>query len=476
MLKVQLHIDGAWKDGAAGEAQDFRNPATGEAIGTVAMAQTADLDEALAAARRGFAAWRAVSAFDRSIVLRQAAANLRARVETIAPKLTREQGKPLAEARGEVLAGADIIEWFAEEGRRTYGRIIPSRSQYVHQSVIREPVGPVAAFSPWNFPVNQAVRKISAALACGCSVILKGPEETPSSCADLVACFTDTDLPRGAIALVFGVPADISSYLIPHPTIRKVSFTGSTAVGKLLAGLAGSHMKRVTMELGGHAPAVVFDDADLDKASQRLAAFKYRNAGQVCGAPTRFLVQDAVYDEFVERFAALAGAIKVGEGIQEGVQMGALANPRRVEALTRYVDDAVQRGARLVTGGQRIGNVGNFFQPTVLADVPLDAAAMNEEPFGPIALIRRFSDTDEMIAEANRLEYGLGSYVYTESASRVAAASAGIEAGMVSINHSGLGLIETPFGGVKDSGYGSEGGLEAMEPYLVSKFVTQAFA
>lgn len=476
MLRIRLHIDGAWKDGAAGAALDFRNPATGETIGSVARAEVADLEQAIEATRRGFAAWRAVSAFDRGKVLRQAAANLRARVDAIAPMLTREQGKPLPEARGEVLAGADIIEWFAEEGRRTYGRIIPSRAQTVQQMVAKEPVGPVAAFSPWNFPVNQAVRKISAALACGCSIILKGPEETPSSCAELVRCFTDTDVPPGTIALVFGVPADISGYLVPHPAIRKISFTGSTAVGKQLAALAGAHMKRVTMELGGHAPAIVFDDADLDKASQRLAAFKYRNGGQVCGAPTRFLVQDRVYDEFVERFAAIARAIRVGDGMEDGVQMGALANPRRVEALTRYVEDATARGARLVTGGRRIGNAGNFFEPTVLADVPLDAAAMNEEPFGPIALIRRFSGTGDMIAEANRLEYGLASYVYTESASRASEAASRIEAGMVSINHSGLGLPETPFGGVKDSGYGSEGGLEAMEPYLVSKFVTHAFA
>lgn len=475
MNKVQLHINGTWRDAADGSSLDFRNPATGEVVGSVARVGKADLEAAIEATQRGFSKWRMISPFDRSRILRQAADNLRARADDIAPLLTREQGKPIAEARGEVMAGADIIEWFAEEGRRTYGRVIPGRSAAVQQLVIKEPVGPVAAFSPWNFPVNQAVRKISAALAAGCSIILKGPEETPASCAQLVRCFTDAGLPDGVIALVYGIPADISDFLIPHPVIRKISFTGSTAIGKRLASLAGLHMKRVTMELGGHAPAVVFDDADLDKASERLAAFKYRNAGQVCGSPTRFLVQDRAYDEFVERLVSRVKSIKVGNGMDPEVQMGALANTRRVDAMTGFIEDAVRRGATVATGGSRIGNAGNFFEPTVLADVPTDAAAMNDEPFGPVALVRRFTDMEELIAETNRLEYGLASYVYTRSSARANEAAARIEAGMVSINHCGLGLPETPFGGVKDSGYGSEGGSEAMEPYLVGKFVTHSF-
>lgn len=476
MKSVQLHIDGNWRDSESGDTLDFWNPASGAVIGTVAKASKADLEAAIAATERGFLEWRRVSAFDRSKVLRQAADILRSRVDLIAPLLTSEQGKPLAEARGEVISGADIIDWFAEEGRRTYGRIIPSRSETVRQQVVKEPIGPVAAFSPWNFPVNQAIRKIAAALASGCSIILKGPEETPASCAEMVRCFTDVGLPPGAIGLVYGVPSEVSNFLVAHPVIRKVSFTGSTAVGKTIASLAGTHMKRVTMELGGHAPALVFDDADLGKASERLAGFKFRNGGQVCGSPSRFLVQDGVYDEFVERFVGLAKAIKVGDGMQDGVQVGALANVRRVNAMASYVKDAVQKGARLAAGGNRIGNLGNFFEATVLVDVPLDAAIMNEEPFGPVAMIRRFTEMDEAIEEANRLDYGLASYVFTGSSARANIASARIEAGMVSINHCGLGLPETPFGGVKDSGYGSEGGTEAMEPYLIGKFVTQAYA
>tara|TARA_R110002020_G_scaffold458434_1_gene675812 strand:+ start:3532 stop:4962 length:1431 start_codon:yes stop_codon:yes gene_type:complete len=476
MKSVQLHIDGNWRDSETGETLDFWNPASGAVIGTVARAGAADLDAAVAATARGFSEWRRVSAYDRSRMLRQAADNLRSRVDLIAPLLTSEQGKPLAEARGEVMSGADIIEWFAEEGRRTYGRIIPARSDTVRQLVVKEPIGPVAAFSPWNFPVNQAIRKIAAALASGCSIILKGPEETPASCAEMVRCFTDVGLPSGVIGLVYGVPSEISNFLVAHPVIRKVSFTGSTAVGKTIASLAGTHMKRVTMELGGHAPALVFDDADLGKASERLAGFKFRNGGQVCGSPSRFLVQEGVFDDFVDRFVALAKAVKVGDGMEEGVQVGALANVRRVNAMAGYVEDAVQKGARLAAGGNRIGNIGNFFEPTVLVDVPLEAAIMNEEPFGPVAMIRRFKDMDEAIGEANRLEYGLASYVFTGSATRADIASARIEAGMVSINHCGLGLPETPFGGVKDSGYGSEGGTEAMEPYLIGKFVTQAYA
>jgi succinate-semialdehyde dehydrogenase/glutarate-semialdehyde dehydrogenase len=474
MTHVQLYIDGRWRDGATGETLDFRNPVNGDVIGTVAKADKGDLEEAVEAAERTFRSWRSVSAYDRSAILRKAAGILRGRTEEVARLLVREQGKPLAEARGEVGASADIIEWFAEEGRRIYGRLIPARAETVQQLVVKEPVGPVAAFSPWNFPVAQAVRKISAALACGCTIVLKGPEETPACCAALVQAFSDAGVPRGAIALVYGVPAEISQHLIPHPAIRKVSFTGSTMVGKQLASLAGLHMKRVTMELGGHAPAIIFDDADMAKAIERLGVFKYRNAGQVCGAPTRFLVQERVYDTFLDGLVAFAQAIKVGDGMEPDTHMGPLANSRRVDASLAFVDDALKKGARLACGSARIGNRGNFFQPTVLAEVPVEAELMNQEPFAPIAIVNRFSEMEDALTEANRLKYGLASYVFTESHARAQVACARIEAGMVSINHAGLGLVETPFGGVKDSGYGSEGGLEAMESYLVSKFVTHA--
>jgi succinate-semialdehyde dehydrogenase / glutarate-semialdehyde dehydrogenase len=471
---VSLFIDGGWTKAAAGRTLPIVNPASGEPIGTVAHADRSDLDRALEAADKGFRAWRKVSAFDRSKIMRKAADLLRQRVDAIAPLMTIEQGKPIAEAKGEALAGADVIDWFAEEARRAYGRVIPARAEGVYQLVIKEPVGPVAAFTPWNFPINQVVRKLSAALAAGCSIIVKAPEETPASPAELIRCFADAGVPAGVINLVYGVPAEISEYLIPHPVIRKVSFTGSTAVGKQLAALAGTHMKRVTMELGGHAPSIVFDDTDVDLANKLLAANKHRNAGQVCIAPTRFLVQEKVYDDFVDRFTAHAKAVKVGDGLDKDTRMGPMANPRRIAAMEAFIADAVQKGARLRTGGHRIGNKGNFFEPTVLTEVPKDARVLNEEPFGPLAVISPFDSFDEVVEEANRLPYGLAAYAYTRSAKTAAAIAASVETGMISINHHGLALPEVPFGGVKDSGYGSEGGSEAIEAYLNTKFVSQA--
>jgi succinate-semialdehyde dehydrogenase/glutarate-semialdehyde dehydrogenase len=366
------------------------------------------------------------------------------------------------------------MDWFAEEARRAYGRVIPARMEGVYQLVVKEPLGPVAAFTPWNFPINQAVRKISAALAAGCSIILKGPEETPASCAALVQCYIDAGIAPGAVQLVYGVPADISSYLIAHPIIRKVTFTGSTAVGKQLASLAGLHMKRITMELGGHAPAIVFEDADVDNAVKILSANKFRNAGQICVAPTRFLVHEKVYGKFVEGFTQAAKAIKVGDGLDAGSRMGPLANIRRVEAMESFVADAVSKGATIATGGKRIGNKGNFFEPTVLTGINRDMKIMNEEPFGPLAPVMSFSSFDEVVEEANRLPFGLAAYAYTHSTKTAAAIGAAFESGMVSINHHGLALPEVPFGGVKDSGYGSEGGSEAIEAYLNTKFISQA--
>jgi succinate-semialdehyde dehydrogenase/glutarate-semialdehyde dehydrogenase len=464
--EVLLHIAGEWRGARSGETRPIVNPATAEEIGRHPVAGKADLDEALEAAERGFKVWREVSAYDRAKVMRKAAGLMRERADDIARIMTVEQGKPIAEAKGETLAAADVIEWFAEEGRRAYGRVIPARADGVMQIVVREPVGPVAAFTPWNFPINQAVRKVSAALCTGCSVILKGPEETPASCAALVRAFLDAGIPSDALSFVVGVPADISSYLIPHPVIRKISFTGSTAIGKQLAALAGQHMKRVTMELGGHAPAIVFKDADLDKAVSVLTANKFRNAGQVCVAPTRFLVHDSVKEEFVTRFTAAAKALKVGDGLDPESRMGPLAHDRRVTAMEGFVADAQASGAELTTGGKRIGNQGYFFEPTVFTDVPLSAKLMNEEPFGPIAAIRGFADEEEAFEEANRLPYGLAAYAYTRSTATAEKVASRVESGMVSINHHGLALPEVPFGGIKDSGYGSEGGPESLDAYL----------
>jgi succinate-semialdehyde dehydrogenase/glutarate-semialdehyde dehydrogenase len=472
--EVSLFIDGAWTPSAAGKTLTVLNPATGDALGTLAHAGIADLDRALAAAEKGFEVWRRTSAYDRSKIMRKAAGLIRERADEIAMLMTQEQGKPLAEAKGETMAGADTIEWFAEESRRSYGRVIPARAEGVYQLVIKEPVGVVAAFTPWNFPMNQAVRKVSAALAAGCAVILKGPEETPASCAQMIRAFADAGVPAGVVQLVYGTPSEISEYLIPHPTIKKISFTGSTAVGKQLAALAGLHMKRVTMELGGHAPAIVFDDADVDVASKILAANKFRNAGQVCVSPTRFLVQEKVYDSFVDKFTAHAEQLKIGNGVDAGVTMGPLANERRISAMEGFIADAVQKGASIRTGGKRIGNKGNFFEPTVLTDLNRDMRVMNEEPFGPLALMVPFASFDDAIEEANRLPFGLAAYAYTRSAKTANAVAAAVETGMMSINHHGLALPETPFGGVKDSGYGSEGGTEAIEAYLNTKFVSQA--
>jgi succinate-semialdehyde dehydrogenase/glutarate-semialdehyde dehydrogenase len=471
---VSLFIDGEWTAGTSGKSEPILNPATGQALTRLHHAGTAELDRALAAADKGFRQWRAVSPFERYKVLRKAANLMRERADEIAQLMTLEQGKPLAEARMEAMSAGDLIDWFAEEARRTYGQIVPARTEGVTQLVVKEPVGPVAAFTPWNFPINQAVRKVSAALAAGCSVILKGPEETPASCAALIRAYADAGVPAGVINLVFGVPSEISEYLIPHPVIRKITFTGSTPVGKKLAALAGQHMKRITMELGGHAPAIVFDDADVASAARQLAGAKFRNAGQVCVSPTRFLVHESVYAQFVDGFIATASQIKVGDGLQKDTRMGPLANSRRVEAMQMFVDDAVAKGATLALGGKRIGSQGNFFEPTVLTEVPADARILHEEPFGPIAPILRFSSYDEVVAEANRLPFGLAAYAFTKSLKTATAIGSAIESGMVSINHFGLALPEVPFGGIKDSGYGTEGGADAMEPYLNSKFVTQA--
>ncbi len=474
MLDLKLYIDGKWRSGAAGKTLAVPNPATGQEIARLAHAEKADLEEAVAAAQKGFHAWRKVSPFERSKIMRKAGDILRSRADAIGKMLTQEEGKTLVESKGEVMAAADIIDWFAEESKRTYGRVIPARSEGVYQLVVKEPVGPVAGFTPWNFPVLQAVRKLSAALGAGCSIILKGPEEAPASTSELVRAFADAGIPAGAMHLVFGTPAEISEFLVPHPVIRKISFTGSTAVGKRLASLAGLHMKRVTMELGGHAPAIVFEDADIAAATKLLGGFKFRNAGQVCGAPTRFLVHEKVYDNFVESFVTLAKTLKVGDGLEADSRMGPLANTRRVTAMEGFIADAVQKGAEVATGGRRIGNKGNFFEPTVLTKVSREARIMNEEPFGPVALMVPFRDFDEAIAEANRLPYGLASFAFTRSAKTANAVAAQVEAGMMSINHIGLALPEVPFGGIKDSGYGTEGGADAMEPYLNSKFVTQA--
>ncbi len=469
---TQLLIDGNWCDPDDGRTLPVLNPASGKEIGRVAHASKADLDRALRAAQKGFEVWRQTPAVERSKIMRQAAALMRERADPIAALMTQEQGKPLAEAKGETMMSADIIEWFAEEGRRTYGRIVPSRVLANQQLVLKDPVGPVAAFTPWNFPINQVVRKLSAALATGCSIIVKAPEETPASPAALLRAFVDAGVPKGVINLVYGNPAEISSYLIAHPVIRKVTFTGSTPVGKQLAALAGSHMKRVTMELGGHAPVIVCEDADVELAVKAAGAAKFRNAGQVCISPTRFLVHNSLRESFAKALVARAESLKVGDGMAEGTAMGPLANPRRLAAMTQFTANAIKSGATLATGGVRLGEQGNFFAPTVLTDVPIDADVFNQEPFGPMAAIRGFDKLEDAIAEANRLPYGLAGYAFTRSLKNAHLLSQRMEVGMLWINQPAMAWPEMPFGGVKDSGYGSEGGSEALEAYLTTKSVS----
>jgi len=464
---TQLFINGHWQDATDGRTLAVNNPATGKEIGRVAQAGKADLDLALAAAQKGFETWRDMTAAERSKVMRRAAELMRQRSGDIARLLTQEQGKPLAEAKGEAMAAADIIEWFAEEGFRVYGRIVPSRgSLAVRQMVLKDPVGPVAAFTPWNFPINQVVRKVGAALAAGCSMLVKAAEETPAAPAELIRAFADAGIPPGVLGLVYGNPAEISSYLIPHPVIRKITFTGSTPVGKQLAAMAGQHMKRVTMELGGHAPVIVAEDADVALAVKAAGGAKFRNAGQVCISPTRFLVHESIRNEFAAALAKQAQGLKVGDGMTDGTQMGPLANPRRMTAMAEFTRDAVERGATVLAGGERLGDTGNFWQPTILTNVPTNAKVFNEEPFGPMAAIQSFNTLEEAIKEANRLPFGLAGYAFTRSLKNADLLSRRVEVGMLWINMPAMPSAEMPFGGVKDSGYGSEGGPEAIEAYL----------
>ncbi len=470
---LSLYIDGQFLPGEERHGQDVLNPATHQVIGQLPQATRGDLDRALEAAQRAFGTWRNSSAMQRAQVLKKVAALVRERAPDIGRNLTLEQGKPLAEGVAEVAVCAEHAEWHAEECRRIYGCVIPPRDARVQQTVLREPIGVCVAFSPWNFPFSQAFRKVVAAIGAGCTLILKGSSDTPASVLAIAQLFHDAGLPPGVLNVVSGDSGMISDHLIRSPIVRKISFTGSTPVGQQLASLAGAMMKRCTMELGGHAPVIVCDDADIDRAAEVLAAFKFRNAGQVCISPTRFYVQDAAYDRFVQRFVERVQAMKVGDGLDPSNRMGPLAQRRRVTAMEGFVDDALQHGGKVLVGGQRLPGHGNFFAPTVLTDLPDDARFMTEEPFGPIAGLVRFQTLDEVLARANRLPFGLASYAFTTSLNNAHLLSHGLEAGMVSINHIGLALAETPFGGVKESGYGSEGGRETFDGYLSTKFISQ---
>jgi succinate-semialdehyde dehydrogenase/glutarate-semialdehyde dehydrogenase len=469
-----MYIDGAWCGAAGRETREVINPATEEALGRLPLATTEDLDRALAAAERAFVTWRNTSAWERATIMRRAAGLISGRKGELARLLTLENGKPLADSAGEIDRTVETIEWCAEEGKRTYGRMMPLRSPGVTNTTFKRPVGPVAAFAPWNFPAVLVARKVAAALATGCSIIVKPAEEAPAVCIGLVRAFEEAGLPPGVLNLVFGIPSRVSEYLIASPIIRKVSFTGSVPVGKLLSKLAADGLKAATMELGGHSPVVVFDDVDVDKVAAACAAFKFRNAGQVCLSPNRIFVQERVHDQFVDRFVDTAKRLKVGNGMEPGVQMGPLSNARRLQAAERFVEDARARGAAVRTGGRRIGKRGYFFEPTVLTGVDPRASIMTEEPFCPVAPILPFSTFPEVVERANAVEYGLAAYAFTSSINRASAISEAFDAGWIGINSFSPALADVPIGGVKQSGLGYEGGPEGLDAYLQIKFLSQA--
>ncbi len=469
--EIELYIGGHWHRASG---SPVINPADETVLGSVPHATRNHLDDAIDAATRGFAVWRNTAPNTRALIILRAAALIRSRVEDMAKAMTLEQGKPLDQARLEILRGCDIIEWDATEGMRLYGRVIPAGPGLQH-TVHRHPIGPVAAFSPWNFPMSSPARKVAGALSAGCSIILKASEETPAGALQLTRAFHDAGLPAGVLNLVFGDPADISGYLVPNPAIRLVTFTGSVPVGKHLAAMAGQHMKPAIMELGGHGPVIVCNDVDAENTAALSVAAKSRNAGQVCVAPTRFYVHESKFEKFAGAFAEVASQLRIGNGLDPSTQLGPLANSRRVEAMERLVSDATARGARVLAGGQRIGNRGYFYPLTVLADVPDSALAMNEEPFGPLALINPVRDLDEAIAKANALPFGLAAYAFTKSADNAQRLSNDVETGNLSINHFVASTAETPFGGVKDSGYGREGGTEGLACYTVTKNVSHKF-
>ena len=470
--KLELYIGGEWRSRSG---QPVINPADESGVGTVPHATRSDLDDALAAAEKGFKVWSRTSPAKRAEIIVKAANLMRQSVEEMAVAMTLEQGKPIAQSRLEILRGCDIIEWDAQEGRRAYGRVIPSEPGMRH-TVLRQPIGPVAAFSPWNFPVSSPARKVGGALSAGCSIILKASEETPAGAVQLARAFADAGLPAGVLNLVFGEPSEISEYLIPQPSIRLVTFTGSIPVGKQLAAMAGQYMKPCIMELGGHAPVIVCDDVDPVKTAATSVVGKTRNAGQVCVSPTRWFVDERVYDQFTKEFAQKAAAVKVGNGLDPDNQMGPLANSRRIDMMEALVAEARSKGARVLSGGSRIGNRGYYYPVTVLADLPDDARAMKEEPFGPIALVNRVKSLDEAIVKANALPYGLAAYAFTDSARNAERLAERVEVGNLSINHFVASSAETPFGGVKDSGYAREGGSEGLTHYTVVKNVSHLTA
>lgn len=469
---LALCIDGEWLRGSGRAERDVIDPATGDVIGYLPLATRADLDAALVSSDRAFASWRNVTAWQRAAILRRAAQLIGERKPMLAAVLTMDNGKPLADALGEIDRVVETVLWCSEEATRTYGRTLAQRAPGLMQSTSKRPIGPVAAFAPWNFPAVLAVRKIAAALATGCTIIVKPAEETPAVCVGIVRAFNDAGVPPGVINLVFGMPSEVSAHLIASPVIRKVSFTGSVPVGRLLYQLAGAGLKAITMELGGHSPVVVCEDVDVQRVAADCAMFKYRNAGQVCLSPNRFFVHESIHDEFVARFVEVARSLKVGPGSAAGVQMGPLNNERRLDAAQRFVAQASDSGARVALGGKRIGTRGYFFEPTVLTRIGDGASIMNEEPFCPVAPIVPFTTLDEAIQKANAVDFGLAAYAFTRSSHNAMAFSERFEAGWIGVNSFTPALADAPLGGMKDSGVGYEGGPEGLDAYQQIRFLS----
>ncbi len=471
-IEFPLVIDGVWREGSKGAGEDVLNPATGDSIGRVAHASTADLDEALDAASRGLREWQAVSPWQRGAVLKDAADRLRTDADRIARSITLEQGKPLAEARVEVIRSAEFLEWGGEQARRVAGRTMRGRDAGHRIEVETHPVGVVAAFTPWNFPMALAAKKFAGALGAGCSIICKPSEETPASVLALAKSLLEAGVPPAAIAVVFGRPEEVSSYLIPAPAVAKITFTGSIPVGKLLAAAAGRAMKPVTMELGGHAPTIICGDVDPEKAADFLIKAKLTNSGQICLSPTRFFVEENIRERFTARFVEHAKAWRVGDGLDPRTQMGPLANERRIQAISHLVEDARGRGATVAAGGERLGDRGFFYAPTVLTEVPDGSEILRTEPFGPVVPILPFTDEEAMLEQANGLEFGLSAYVFTNDATRQQRLKDRLQFGTVGINDVVTHPPEVPLGGWKESGYGTEGGIEILAPYQKTKFVS----
>jgi succinate-semialdehyde dehydrogenase / glutarate-semialdehyde dehydrogenase len=471
--QLNLYIDGQFRPGSERQTVPVHNPATGEVLGHLAQSTIADLDEALGAADRAFRTWSMRPAYERQMILEKAATLMEARRDEIARVLTMEMGKTLVEAKGEVDFAIATTRWYGEECRRAYGRLLPARAAGHQHMVLKEPVGPVLAFVSWNFPASNVIRKVAGAVAAGCSIIIRPSEETPGTALAIARCLHDAGLPAGVLNVVTGRPSETSTHLMASPVAKKVSVTGSVAVGKLIARLATETLKRCTMELGGHAPVIIAKDCDPEKAAAIMVAAKFRNAGQVCTSPTRFLVEEAVYDRFVTAFAEKSQTLVVGDGLDPVTTMGALVNSKRLDWTETLVQDARDRGAWIVTGGQRIGNKGWFYAPTVIANVNPDQLAMNEEPFAPIALMMPVASIDAALEEANRLPVGLASYGFTTSQATAHRIRNTVNAGLVGINQPVVSLAEAPFGGVNETGWGSEGGIEGLDTFLRTKFVNE---